>query len=277
VLVAAIGDPVRFRLLEAVTLTGGGDLATFEALEPGAILLPVTPSAAIVTVIAGWSSATYDSTITLGTDTESDAAYRLRQTRELRPIGGRSVGAIRSALLAIEGVEAVALLENRSDVDATFGSKVVPPHAVLPVIFPGSLPTATQEAIATALFDWGPTGIRIGRATTADNEVTVAGEGFASVVIGWDDGAGVACDVTATLVLESGVVIGDVSAQVQAAIVALIEGLDVGQPLRLLQVLRAIGAVEGVAGATVLLDGSAADFVVTFFEKVIAGTFVVTT
>jgi hypothetical protein len=77
--------------------------------------------------------------------------------------------------------------------------------------------------------------------------------------------------------LASGYALADVSGAVTSAIETLLAGLNVGSPLRVLALLREIGGVIGVDGATITLDGTSADVVPLSTELVISGGITVTT
>lgn len=271
------GD-ARWVTLEGATLNTGAATVPAQAEEPGRILAAAGEIDEIVTALAGLNSVTNAAEATPGRDVERDAEYRLRQRRDIRVVGGRSVGAIRAALLELDAVQSVFVLENRAVTTEEINGVDLDGNSILPVIFPADLPDAIQVQVAQVLWDWGPAGAQVGRSPTnggTDNEVTVEGDGIEPTPIGWLDATALPVDVDVELTLDPGVLLGDVESQVEAAVDALFPPLAVGDPVRLLQVLRAIGEIEGIAGASVELNGSAADVVPTALQLATAGTITV--
>lgn len=268
-------QPARWSITSTVTIGGGGTVAAEAvATVAGAITAGAADVSTIVTPIAGWASVVGSAPAVPGRDVESDAAYRARQ--RLAPLGRLSVGGIRLALLNVDGVQAAVVLENRTASDLTIGSKTLSPHSVLPVLLPAGLTTSQQQAVGRVLFD-GTAGIKVGGASASDNEVTVEGDGFEPVTIGWDDAGTDSIPIVVTLALAGGFALGDVSDDVEAAVLGYVNALSVGETARLLAVQVAVAGVEGVVGATVTLDGVGADYVPDPFDVVRATTVTVTT
>lgn len=99
----------------------------------------------IETPVAGWSSVNNLLDATLGADTETDAALRLRRAEELRTAGRAAVEAIRSAILEVDSVTACTVFENVTD--ATDGDGL-PPHSVEALV-QGGVAADIREALWT--------------------------------------------------------------------------------------------------------------------------------
>jgi len=268
-------DPARWETVETVTLDGIGDGSVeVVALTLGAVLAGSLEIVQIVTPIAGWAAVFNPAPAVPGRDVESDTAYRARQ--RLRLVGGGSVGAIRLALLSVDGVQAAVVLENRTDSPITIGTKTLDPHSILPILLPSSLTASQREAVGLVLFQ-GAAGIRVGYSGGTDNLITVEGDGFGPVLIGWDDAGTDPIPVVVTLTLASGVALVDVQASVEVAVEGYFDGLEVGGIARLLGVQVACASVPGVVGALVTLDGSAADYTPAIFDLVTISALTVTT
>jgi uncharacterized phage protein gp47/JayE len=159
--ISPAGRPdVLFQLDQASVTNSLGtpaDVAcTFTCTIDGA----VSVDAGILSVIAspqvGWNSTTNAQDIVPGRAVGSDQETRALRTVELFTRGGSTVGAIRSHVQAVAGVDTVVVLENTGDVPDANG---VPPHAFTAVIDDGAVPAADDNAVGQALYDTRPAGI----------------------------------------------------------------------------------------------------------------------
>ena len=91
-------------------------LNTFESESTGPIQAPAGTLTQIVTPILGWDSATNSLDATLGRDLETDTDLRVRRRASLAIAGATTLPAIQSALLALDSVEAVVVIENDTTV-----------------------------------------------------------------------------------------------------------------------------------------------------------------
>ena len=106
----------------------------------------------IVTAVSGWSSVSNLADADVGTDIETDAAFRIRRENLLTVSGKGTVDTIRAKLLLVAGVVEALVFENTTDVtDPVTG---VPPHAIECVVLGGS-----DADVAQAIFDDKPAGI----------------------------------------------------------------------------------------------------------------------
>jgi hypothetical protein len=85
----------------------------------------------------------------------------------------------------------------------------------------------------------------------------------------WSAGSDLPVTVAVTVILASGIPLSSVAPTVADAVISLIGGLGRGDALRVLQVLAAVAPINGVLGASVLLDGGTADIVPSSTELIV--------
>jgi len=105
----------------------------------------------IVTAVSGWDGVNNLADAVVGTDIETDAAFRVRRENLLTVSGKGTVDTIRAKLLLVSGVTEAFVFENTTDVTDSNG---VPPHAIECVVLGGS-----DADVAQAIFDDKPAGI----------------------------------------------------------------------------------------------------------------------
>lgn len=108
---------------DSVPMSGGtGVQVNFRAVNTGPFAAPSGTVTHIDTPISGWTSCSNPlDEFALGTNIESDTAYRLRQVAELRAIGSSTVAAIRAAMFAVSGVTDAFVFSNDSDITDSNG------------------------------------------------------------------------------------------------------------------------------------------------------------
>lgn len=152
------------------TIGGGGTVTIdFRAVSTGPFAAPTGTVTQIDTPVAGWASVSNaaDENI-LGTDQETDAAYRIRQVSELRAMGASTVAAIRAKVGAVLNVTDVFVFDNPTDLTDLEG---VPGHSFETVVAGG-----TDAAVASVVTLQKPVGIgTYGNTTVA----TTDANGFA--------------------------------------------------------------------------------------------------
>lgn len=212
----------------------GPTAAPVRALVTGPVEAAATSLTVIVTPVAGWTSVTNAAALTPGQDIESDLQLRARREASLQATGTGTDGGIRAAMLNI--VEQAIILSNRTNATAADGT---PAHAVRAILYPDPGSSTVEAQIATAYFGQLPAGIQ---AWGSDVTATVTDSQGVDHTIQWDYATEVAVyvDVTVTLATGSDVVAADI----EAAIVAYINGLAVGDDVR---VLRLYQAIQGVS------------------------------
>ena len=106
----------------------------------------------IVTPVTGWNSVTNAADSTVGTDLETDADYRVRQTSLLSNAGAGTIDAIRSAVASVDNVTSVGVLENVTNITNSLG---LPPHSFEVLAIGG-----TVTDIGQAIWDNKPAGVQ---------------------------------------------------------------------------------------------------------------------
>jgi uncharacterized phage protein gp47/JayE len=224
----------------------GATSVPVQALTTGPIEAAAASLTVIVTPVAGWSSSTNAAALTPGQNIESDLQLRARREASLQASGTGTDGGIRASLLEI--VEQAVVLSNRTTSTAADGT---PAHAVRAILYPDPNSAIVEAAIATAYFGQLPAGIQAwGTSVTA----TVTDSQGVDHTIEWDYATevDVYIDVTVTLAPGSDVVAADI----QAAIVAYVNALEVGDDVRVLRVYQAIQAVsdEVLSASSLAID-----------------------
>lgn len=139
-------------LADSAPMSGGETTAEFQCEETGPFAAPAGTVTQIETAISGWDSVTNETDEhTLGTDIETDAAYRVRQVSELRALGSATTAALRAKISTIEGVTDVFVFENIGMVTDGEG---LPPKSFEAVVVGGD-----DEEVAGVIALEKPTGI----------------------------------------------------------------------------------------------------------------------
>ena len=266
------GDDGRARWVTTAdaTLGAGGTVSVVaRAEEAGRVVADLFSITTIVSPISGWTSVTNSSTASLGIDAETDDQLRTRRQASLQIAGGRSLAAIRAALLELDFVTAAAVIDNPTPLTTVIEGVSMPGNSYLAVIYPTTL-TATQEAeVLRVLYDTTPIGVQ-----PAGTDVT----GFVTGLDGFDKDvafdypAEIVAPVTVTVTLEAGYDIANVGPDLEQAIEDAIDALSVGDDLRHLALCGLAAGIDGIATAVTLINGSSADLVAAVSEKIVHGT-----
>lgn len=251
-------DEDRQQWQTVVTVTGATAATEIavEAVESGSIELAAGPQTLqVVTSSPGLTNCTYDATdadpYEIGRPRETDSQYRVRLRQALSLGAGSSLPGVRTSLLNLPWVQAVDVIRSAPGVVSVY---VVPP------------PVGSDQRIALAEAILAT--IAGGLATAGSDSETVTVSGVTDTIY-WSAGNDLPVTVAVTLTLATGVPLSAVSGVVADAVVALIAGLGRGEALRVLQVLGVIAPINGVTGASVLLDGGTADIVPTSTELIV--------
>ena len=160
-LISPVGRPdVIFQMdQDSVTNPGGSPAdipCTLTCLSDGPINVDAGQLTVISNPLLGWNSTTNTTDVVPGRDVALDPEVRALRTVELFTRGGSTVGAIRSHVQAVSGVETVVVLENTGDAPDANG---IPAHSFAAVLDDGAVPAASDDAVAQSIYDTRPAGI----------------------------------------------------------------------------------------------------------------------
>lgn len=251
-----------------VGVSGVASIAV-RAVEPGVVVSATNGITTIVTPVAGWSSITASSALDGGREREDDATLRARIAASTNTTASVD-GAIRAALLELEGVDSAFVISNRALTTDGLGT---PGKSVRIVIAPDLSSNAdAEDAIADALFRTQPAGIAtIGLGLNARTATVVDQQGFEQEV-SWEYPTVVPVNYTATLLVDLSVgplTAGDAEDLAREALEVYTDGLGVGADVNGADVVCALrDAVPGLINVTGLqINGSGAGFLVINFNE----------
>lgn len=207
---------------DPATIGGGGTVsALFRAVEVGPKTAPAGTVTQIDTPVAGWASVTNPADASVvGTDIETDTAFRLRQVQELRALGSSTVAAIRTKVGQVTNVSDCFVFENVGDATDANG---LPPHSFETVVAGGD-----STVVAQTIEDNKPVGIASYGTSTVS---VVDGNGFA-VDIKFSRPAALNAYVVLDVIVNPAEFPADGVALIKAAIVALQPNYRTGYELR---------------------------------------------
>lgn len=149
------GSGPRFRTISTVTIGPSFPVAVgvpCESEEYGQIAADASTLTVIETPVAGVSTVTNPLDAVLGNLPETDEAFRLRRDQELHSQGASVPMAIRADLLQVDGVTAVKVFLNKSDLTDADG---LPPHSFECVVLGGA-----DQDIRNTILNSEPAGIQ---------------------------------------------------------------------------------------------------------------------
>lgn len=243
----------QWRTTADATIGSGGTVTVAaECTETGPVEADGGDITTIVSPVVGWSSVTNAAAATTGTATESDAALRLRRATRLRASTGRSLEAIRTALLDLDYLEGALVIDNPSEEAATVRGIALPGCSYLAVLYPAPATTERQREVLTLLYDYAPFGIE-----PAGTDVTgeVAGSDGNPKAVGYDVATSVTVDITFTVTMATGYDATDAIEALTDAIEAFLLTLRPGDPVYGLQLLGLASDIGGILDAAVTIDG----------------------
>lgn len=250
----------RWVCTEDVTIpgTGTGSVdALFRAENAGALVALAGEIDAIVTPVPGWTSVTNAEAAYGGTDAETDDELRKRRALSLQRGQGVGIGAIRSKLLDLAYVESAAVIDNPDNNDRIVQGVGLDGNSFLAIVSPNTLTTEQEAEILRLLYDNTPIGVRATNGTDVVGTV-IGADGFEKDV-SFDYATNLTVNFVVTFTMAPGYSAGDAGPALKALVTDYIEGLLIGQPLRLLAVYALAATIPGVVGVVVLLNGVAAD------------------
>jgi uncharacterized phage protein gp47/JayE len=134
--------------------------AAMTAETAGVVQAPANSLTVIETPVSGWNSIYNPLDAILGTDVETDAELRVRRAQTVEKAGAGTTEAIRADLIALDGVVAVLVFENRTMVTDVDGR----PAKSFEVVIQGG----DNTEIAQTIFDDKPAGIETYGNTTVN-------------------------------------------------------------------------------------------------------------
>lgn len=175
----------QWELISTVNIASpGANTLSFEAANPGAIVSAVNTITVPVTVVLGVSSINNPNTYTtLGTDEETDAAFRLRGLASVSIPSQGFFNALFSTIKNTTGEANTILLENY--LDSTSPNAVLPSVSGVPghCIWAISQGTATASAIAEDIYNQRTLGCNMKGAQT----FPITQDDGSVFVVQWDD------------------------------------------------------------------------------------------
>lgn len=222
---------------------GGDGIVTVDchAVDTGPIACAAASLTQIVTPFAGLTGCYNPDAATPGVNAETDQALRLRYSRSFSLPGSATHDAIIADLLALDGVQQIAVYGNRTSFYGGNGIPGQPPHSVWAIV----LGTATPQIVGNLLFATVADGIQIGWAAAPNAQaVTVTDSQQVSQVVYYSTPDDVPVDVDVSIVYGS--VTGPDS--VAAAVTAVLADSTIGGDVRLWRMQTACGDAMTAAG-----------------------------
>lgn len=274
---SARGD--RWETTEDVTISANSTASVaIRSSERGSYALNASDTfrQAGTSFISGVVSLASTTTATPGSAPDTAADFRKTLASRVQ-FGSRSADALATAVRAVPGVEACLAFDNPSLTATTVSGIAMPPGSLCVVVHPDTIDADAKEQIAALVYGMAPSGIKVVHPTTSGSTgakySAVGGDGI-SKTIGWYWSVANPVNVTVSITaFDDGFVLADVSDAVEEAVATYFEGLTIGQTVRRLDILAAIAAVEGVAGAS--LAAPASDTTSTSVQYPTAGTITV--
>lgn len=225
-----------------VSTPGGNQTVVFVCTQTGPIQANAGTLTQITTAVGGWNSITNPASGTLGTNVETDTALRLRRASLLVAGGGCTIDAIRSALnnpTLVPGIINANVLENTGDTVDALGN---PPHSFQALIWDGAGLAASNTAIAQAIWNNKPAGIRAYGQTTA-NATDATGKLQA---VSFTRVSALQIYFAVTVVTNPLTLPPGATALIQAALAAIFTNIAPGGTVYKLQAEAAVLSVQGV-------------------------------
>lgn len=228
--------------------TIGGDDIPIRAVETGPVEAVSGSITEIVTAVSGWTGVDNPEDVIVGSDVESDSAYRIRQERDLNSQGAGTDAAIRAALEAIESVSAAASISG--SVGPAYGVTDYA-YETAAIVWPI---TADPAEVAAAIWRNAPSGAVF----VGDETALVTDDQGYTQLIRFGFAAAQNVYITANVITDSDYP-ADGDDQVSAVLVAYGDTLSIGDDVLPTQMICAVvDSVDGVRDVEILANvGSA--------------------
>lgn len=147
--IRSTADSTLWAATGAVTIPAGGvTTATFACMTEGAITAPAGALTQIVTVVAGWDSATNTAAASVGNTAENRGQFEARRYQSVA-VNSRSVAAsVYARILQLPDVISCYVTQNRTNQPVTIDGYTLKPHSIYAAVVGGD-----DEEIAQALYD----------------------------------------------------------------------------------------------------------------------------
>jgi hypothetical protein len=236
--------------------SGALDGVVAEAVETGPIQASAGEITKIVNLVDGWDAATNPDIATPGLDRETDDALRKRRRESLQIVGGRSLGAILGNVKALPFIGDGFAVENTDSATQTVQGITLPPHSLAIVVLPSTLTTDQEETLAKTIYNLVPVGIEVFGTESA----TVLGADGLSKDVAWNYPVEILVTTQWAIRPEPGFAFSTLSAGVQQATVDFFGQLGIGEPVRILAMIRFVtDAVPGIQKLVLTLNLGLAD------------------
>lgn len=160
---------IKFVTTEFGTVKNNSLTLKAESVEEGAIFASANTLTILENPITNIDSVYNPEDSLIGTEKETDDQLRARRVKSFSLAGMNSIDSIRSAILSVNGVESVSIVENDTTADTSI------PRNSFKCIVKG----ASDDLVAQAIFSKKPVGIT----TTGNTTVAVKdSEGFESII-----------------------------------------------------------------------------------------------
>lgn len=195
----------------------------------------------IVNPISGLNSIEHKDILTLGNDTESDSALRIRFQKTIAGGGSATSDSIVASVLRVTGVQGCLLVENDTDETDSDGR---PPRSFECYVL---APEEQYQAVAEAIFDKKPVGIK----SYGDLSYQVADEGGHFHTIKFSKVLEMPVYIKVSVKVDAKFEI-DGSSQIQNSLLYYINSLGIGEDLNYTTLFGYIHSVLGVRATTSL-------------------------
>lgn len=242
----------RFALAADATFDDEGTVdAVFTAEDLGSVQGPAG-TYAIVTPLEGWTSAVAAAKASVGRDRETDDELRIRRRLSMQIAGGRSLGALLGAVLALPFITDAVAIENDTNVTQVVQGVELPANSFSVVVLPDPLTDEQATTLVQLIYALAPMGIQSFGTQTATASKADGGE--KSVAFSYPTGQNVSTQITYAVLPGYNATV--VEGLVDAAVDTFFGLLGPGDTVRRLDLVRYVGAaVAGLARFDVDFNG----------------------
>lgn len=259
----------RWALSESVVIGAGGTADVVAvAVVPGRTIALAGEIDTIVTPVPGWDAVTNAANATPGTDDEKDPALRARRRQSIQLSAGLGIGAIRAKLLALDFIEAAAVIDNPDNESRVVQGISMLAHSYLPVLLPNPLTLDQIDTVHRLLYDSTPLSTR---SSATDEVALVVGDDGFEKSVGFDYATDLAISFVATLTMAPGYSMIDAGEILRGLVEDYVATLSIGDDLRSLPLLALAATVPGILGASFLING-VEDLEVSAVERAVYST-----